>query len=131
MPPTQAASATVFNLEGEYAVGYTRIAGEWIMDRFETATTPAVARGYLLEAVRTLTPRWYIAGRTTRASTPVFAAGTRVRRTSGTADVNIGYRLSPEILIKAGYQGSRAYTRADWDHAAAISLVFAQRFLGF
>ncbi len=55
----RAASATVFNLEGEYAVGYTRIAGEWILDSFETATTPAVARGYLLEAVRTLTPRWY------------------------------------------------------------------------
>ncbi len=128
IPPTQAASATVFNLEGEYAVGYTRVAGEWIMDRFETATTPAVARGYLLEAVRTLTPRWYIAGRTTRASTPVFAAGVRVRRTSGTADANIGYRLSPEITVKAGYQGSRAYTSADWEHAAAISLVFAKRF---
>ena len=128
IPPTQAASATVFNLEGEYAVGYTRVAGEWIMDRFETATTPAVARGYLLEAVRTLSPRWYVAGRTTRASTPVFTAGTRVRKTNGTADVTIGYRLTPEILIKTGYQGARTYTRADWDHAAAISLVFAKRF---
>ena len=128
VPPTRAASATVFNVEGEYAVGYTRVAGEWIMDSFETATTPAVARGYLLEAVRTLTPRWYIAGRTTRASTPVFTAGTRVRRTNGTADVTIGYRLSPEIMIKAGYQGSRTYARTDWDHAAAVSLVFFQRF---
>jgi hypothetical protein len=128
VPPTQAASATVFNLEGEYAVGYTRIVGEWIMDSFETATTPAVARGYLVEGVRTLSPRWYIAGRTTRASTPVFTAGARVRRTNGTADVTVGYRLSPEVIIKAGYQGSRTYTRTDWDHAAAISLVFAKRF---
>jgi len=126
--PLEAASATIFNLEGEYAVGYTRIAGEWIRDRFETATTPAVARGYLLEAVRTLTPRWYIAGRTTRASTPVFTAGVRVRRSNGTADVTVGYRLLPEIIIKAGYQGSRAYTRTDWDHAAAVSLVVAKRF---
>ena len=75
------------------------------MDRFETATTPAVARGYLLEAVRTLTPRWYIAGRTTRASTPVFAAGVRVRRTTGTADANIGYRLAPEILDQGRLSG--------------------------
>ena len=130
VPPTEAASATVFNLEGEYAVGYTRIAGEWIVDRFETATTPAIARGYLLEAVRTLSPRWYVGGRTTRASTPVFSAGTRVRRSNGTADITVGYRLTPEVLIKAGYQGSRAYTRTDWDHAAAVSLVFAQRFWG-
>ena len=46
------------------------------MDSFETATNPAIARGYLIEAVRTLSPRWYIAGRNTRASTPVYAAGT-------------------------------------------------------
>ena len=74
IPATQSATATVFNLEGEYAIGYTRIAGEWIMDSFETATNPAIARGYLIEAVRTLSPRWYIAGRNTRASTPVYAA---------------------------------------------------------
>ena len=51
-----------------------------------------------------------------------------MRRTSGTADVTIGYRLSPEIMVKAGYQGSRRYAATDWDHAAAISLVFAKRF---
>jgi hypothetical protein len=126
--PIEAASATVFNLEGEYAVGYTRIAGEWIRDSFETATTPAVSRGYLLEAVRTLAPRWYIAGRTTRVSTPVFTSGTRVRKDNGTADVTVGYRLLPELILKAGYQGSRSYIRTDWDHAAAVSLVVAKRF---
>ena len=124
----QAASATVFNLEGEYAVGYTRIAGEWILDSFETATNPAVARGYLLEAVRTLSPRWYIAGRTTRATTPVFSSGARVRKASGTGDVTVGYRFSPEIMVKVGYQGSRSYVATEWDHAAAVSLVFAKRY---
>ena len=100
IPATQSATATVFNLEGESTIGYTRIAGEWIMDSFETATDPAIARGYLIEAVRTLSPRWYIAGRNTRASTPVYAAGTRVRRTNGTSDVTVGYRLSPDILMR-------------------------------
>ena len=128
LPPTRAAHATVFNLEGEYEVGYTRLAGEWIRDSFETSTTPAVARGYLLEAVRTLTPRWYVAGRMTRTSTPVFTAGTRVRRTSGTADGNVGIRLSTQFILKVGYQGSRGYTRTDWDHAAAASLVVSKRF---
>ena len=127
VPQIEDACATVFNLEGEYAVGYTRIAGEWIVDSFETASEPAVARGYLLEASQTLTPRWYVAGRTTRATTPVFAAGVRVRRSGGTADATIGYRATPEITVKAGYQGSRTYARQDWDHAAAVSIVWARR----
>ena len=67
-------------------------------------------------------------GRTTRASTPVFAAGSRVRRSNGTADVTVGYRISPDLILKGGYQGSRTYVRTDWDHAAAMSLVVSKRF---
>jgi hypothetical protein len=121
------ADATVFNLEGEYAIGYTRIAGEWILDRFENANTPAIARGYLVEAVQTLTPRWYIAARMTQASTPSLSSGAIVRRSAGSADGTVGFRVSPDITLKAGYQGSRSYTRSDWDHAAAVSIVFGKR----
>jgi len=127
LPSSGSADATVFNLEGEYAIGYTRIAGEWIMDRFGTGGAPAVARGYLLEGVRTLSPHWYAAGRVTRASTPVFVSGLRARRSASTADGTIGYRLSPEVTLKAGYQGSRTYTGTAWDHAAAVSFVYARR----
>jgi putative nucleotidyltransferase with HDIG domain len=121
------ADATIFNLEGEYAIGYTRLAGEWIVDRFESAMTPAIARGFLMEAVQTLTPRWYLAARTTRVATPGMANGVRVRRSAGSADGTVGFRLNPDITLKAGYQGSRAYTRGDWDHAAAVSIVFGKR----
>ncbi len=127
VPATREASATIFNLEGEYSIGYTRIAGEWIRDSFETASTPAVARAFLLEAVRTITPRWYAAGRTTRSSTPVFAAGTRTRRAATGTEATLGYRLSPEITLKAGYQGSRSYTAREWTHAAAVSVVVFKR----
>ena len=97
------------------------------MDRFGTGGAPAVARGYLLEGVRTLSPHWYAAGRVTRASTPVFVSGLRARRSASTADGTIGYRLSPEVTLKAGYQGSRTYTGTAWDHAAAVSFVYARR----
>jgi hypothetical protein len=127
LPLNQSASATVFNVEGEYAVGYTRVAGEWIVDRFETTTTPAVVRGYLFEAVRTITPRWYAAGRTTRVSTPTVSQGTRVRMIGTTADATVGFRVSREITLKGGYQGSTTYTRVDWEHAAAISAVWSRR----
>ena len=119
--------ATIFTVEGEYSFRHTRITGEWIRDRFETYSTPAVARALLFEAVQTLTPRWYAAARTARTSTPVFAAGTRTRRTGGALEATIGYRLSPEITLKGGYQGSRTYTAAEWDHAAAVSFVVFKR----
>jgi hypothetical protein len=127
LPSAREADATVFNLEGEYVIGYTRVAGEWIRDSFETATTPAVARGLLLEAVRTISPRWYAAARTTHTSTPVFASGARTRRSSRAAEATIGYRVSPEITLKAGYQGSRTYTGQQWTHAAAVSFVVFKR----
>jgi uncharacterized protein RhaS with RHS repeats len=124
---SSSSSASVFNLEGEYAIGYSRFAVEWVRDSFETSTTPAVARGILFEAVRTLTPRWYVAGRTTRTSAPIQIAGVRSRRTAGSAETTIGYRLSPEITLKAGHQTSRTYAISDWNHAAVVSFVFFER----
>lgn len=126
-PARPSADATVFSLEGEYSFRYTRLAGEWIRDSFETATTPAIARAFLFEAVQTLTPRLYVASRSTRTSTPVFAAGTRTRRNATATEATVGYRLSPEITLKGGYQGSRGYTAQEWDHAAAVSVVVFKR----
>ena len=42
-------------------------------------------------------------------------------------EATIGYRLSPEITLKGGYQGSRTYTASDWSHAAAVSFVVFER----
>jgi hypothetical protein len=122
-----AASATIFNIEGEYAIGYTRIAGEWIVDRFETTVAPAAARGFNLEAVRTLSPRWFAAGRTVRASSPVLVGASRGRRSATSTEATLGYRLTPEFTLRGGYQGSTAFNRPAWDHALAVSFVWAQR----
>jgi len=119
--------AAIFSLEGEYSIRHTRLAGEWIRDRFETNTTPAVARAFLFEAVQTLTPRVYAASRTTRTSTPVFAAGARTRRSGTTTEATLGYRVSPDITLKGGYQGSRTYITDAWTHAAAASVVVFKR----
>ena len=126
-PAQPKAFATIFTVEGEFSFAHTRLAGEWIRDSFETAPTPAVARGLLLEAVQTITPRVYAALRTAHTSTPVFAAGARTRRTGTSAEATIGYRLTPDFTLKGGYQGSRSYTAGDWDHAAALSLVVFNR----
>jgi hypothetical protein len=122
-----AASATVFNIEGEYAIGYTRIAGEWIVDRFDTRISPAIARGFNLQATRTLSPRWFAAGRTVHASSPVLAGPYAGRRSASSGEATLGYRLTPEFTLRGGYQGSTAFNRASWDHALAVSFVWGQR----
>jgi hypothetical protein len=120
-------TATVFNVEGEYAVGYTRVSGELIVDRFETLISPAVARAFNLVAVRTLTPRWFTAGRIVGASTPILTTPMPVRRVGKTAEATIGYRVTPTITLRAAYQGSKGFSAATWTHAVAVSTVWAQR----
>jgi hypothetical protein len=125
--PIPAAGATVFNVEGEYAIGYTRIAGEWIADRFDTTISPAVARGFNLQAVRTITPRWFAASRAVRASSPVLIGSSPGRRVATSTEATIGYRLTPQFTLRGGYQGSTSFNRPTWQHALAVSCVWAQR----
>jgi hypothetical protein len=125
--PARVADATVFNIEGEAAFGYTTLNGEWIRDRFETAGAPAVARGLRLEAVRTLTPHLFVAARTVRVVSPAFTPSGREQRTLATLEASAGYRLTPDVTVRGGYQGTRSFGVTDWDHAAVTSIVFSRR----
>src|SRR4029078_11919084 len=80
--------AMVFNVEGEYSIGYTRVSGEYAIDRFETMISPAIARGLNAVAVRTLSPRCVVAGRIVGASTPILTTPTPVRRVGKSAEAS-------------------------------------------
>jgi hypothetical protein len=121
------ANASVVNVEGEYAIGYTRVTGEFIVDRFETMISPAVARGLNLLAVRTLSPRWFVAGRAVRASTPVLVGASEGRHIAKSAEATLGYRLNRTITFRAAYQGSTSFSRSAWQHGIAFSTVWSQR----
>jgi hypothetical protein len=123
-----AATATVFNVEGEYAVGHTRLSGEWVRDRFDTPTGHAVARGFTAQAVRTLSPRLFAAARATRVSSPVMTFPGETRGTSTAVETTLGYRLSPEVTIRGGYQRERRHNDPAWRHAALASIVWAARY---
>jgi len=124
---TPAGDATTTTIEGEYAIGYTRVQGEWIADRFTTALTPAMAYGMNIMATRTLTPRWFAAGRAVRASSPVLTGPNPGRRVATTAELSLGYRLTPAFTLRGGYQGSNSLYNPARTHAAAVSVVWAQR----
>ena len=121
------AGALVLNLEGEYAVRYTRITGEWVRDRFESEAGPAVARGLYLQAVQTISPRIFVASRLTRATAPVQIATGRTRWTRTAAEMTAGYRLTPELTVKGGYEVSRRFGVTNWSHAAVGSIVWSKR----
>ena len=126
--PEAGSDVTVFTVEGEYTVGYTRLAGEWIRDSFDTADEPAVARGFSLTATRTLSPRWFAAARGNRVSSPVFTSPTRIlRQAASSGELTLGYRLSPELTLRAAYQTSRWYGVSPWQREMALSAVWARR----
>ena len=125
--PLPDGSVSVYNVEGEYAIGYTRITGELVVDRFDTMIAPAVSRGFNLLAVQTLSPRWFVAGRTVRASSPVLTGASAGRRIAKSAEATLGYRLNRTITFRAAYQGSTSFSRPTWQHAVAFSTVWSQR----
>jgi hypothetical protein len=111
------ADATMVTIEGEYAIGYTRVTAEWIHDAFDATGSAAVARGFSVMGTRTLTPRWFAAGRANRVSSPVMtASGNRVRQAAASGEITLGYRVNPDVSLRAAYQMSRWFGVASPPH---------------
>lgn len=124
---TTDASALVVNVEGELAFGYTRLTGEWVRDRFDSDIGPAVTRAFYLQGVQTLSPRTFAAARFTRASSPAVVGATRARWQRTVAEATGGYRLTPEITLRGGYEASQPFGVGSWRHAAVASVVWSKR----
>jgi hypothetical protein len=121
------ADATVFNLEAEYAFGYTRLSAEWVRDEFENNGAPAVSRGFYVQAAQTITPRIFAASRFTQVSSPTLVDASLVRSTRKVLELSGGYRLTPQLTLKAGYEGGQRFGVTAWTHAAVGSVVWARR----
>jgi hypothetical protein len=124
---TTDAGALVMNVEGELAFGYTRLTGEFVRDRFDSDAGPAITRAFYVQGVQTLTPRTFVAGRFTRASSPSMVGGARTRSQRTAAETTAGYRVSPEITLRVGYEASQPFGAGGWRHAAVGSVVWSKR----
>lgn len=121
-----AATATVLNVEAEYAFNQTRLSGEWVRDRFHAAPQTFDTYSFYAQAVQTITPRWFGAGRVARTeSPPFFNTGLVASRT--TVELTAGYRLTTDWTLRGGYIQERPYDRTDWNHQATASVVWAKR----
>jgi hypothetical protein len=115
--------------EVEYAFGYTKVSGEFVSSRFERTEGTATAHEYFVQGLHTLTPRWFVAGRHEATSAPPIitptAVGARARLAivEGTA----GFRVTPAVTVRGSYYTRKSYGAQAWDHQAAASVVWAQR----
>jgi hypothetical protein len=118
--------ATVVTVESEFSFRHTKLAAEWVRDSLESASGNIIASGWFVQGQQTVTPRWFLAGRVERMSAPGPVAGRQ--HFAGTEAV-IGYRVTPDLTLRAGHRAREAFGRAGFDHQAAVSAVWWRRWM--
>jgi hypothetical protein len=123
-------AATIVTVEGEYAVSYTKLAGEWTHDALESSHGTTAASGWYLQGQQILAPRWFAAARVERMSAPQLAADGTFDRLAynGTEEV-IGFRLTREITIRVGHRARESFGGNSYLHAATMSVVWWRRWM--
>jgi len=121
--------ATVVTVESEFSFAYTKLSGEWVRDAIETGSGHRVASGWFVQGQQTLAPRWFVAGRVERMTSPlVLPTGVQQQRLAGSEEV-LGYRLTPELTLRVGHRARRGFGRPGFDHQVAVSLVWWRRWI--
>jgi hypothetical protein len=119
----------MFNVEGEYAFGYTKLSGEFTTSQLDTTTGSEHARAWFVQGMHTLTPRWFVAARQEGVSAPPLRTGVTsgIRRTFHTSEATLGYRLTRDVALRGSFMSRKAYTRTAWDQQLGLSLVWTRR----
>jgi hypothetical protein len=121
--------ATVVTIESEYAIGYTKIGGEWTRDGLQTQHGSTAARGWFVQGQQTLSPRWFASARFERMNAPAltYDTGTFNRLDYRGIEEVVGFRLTPELTVRAGHHARRAFGEDELEHAASLSIVWWRR----
>ena len=122
-------SASLVQVEGEWSFGYTRIAGEWLWTTRELALVDAHVDGGWIEAVQSLTPRIFLAGRYDEQRTKWTTLPDNVDREAPyrRVEVALGYRLTSELTLRGSYMTRHGYVVNFWDDQFLTSIVYAKK----
>jgi hypothetical protein len=123
--------AALTQVEGEWSFGYTRIAGEWLWTRRETAIDDdAIVNGGWIEAVQTLSPRWFTAVRFDNQETEWTNQSDRAAKEDyyRRVETAVGFRVSPDVTFRASYLTRKGYVVFFWDDQFLASIVWARKF---
>lgn len=130
---TEDHSATIVTVESEVSFAYTKLTGEWVRDAIETSTGEHVASGWFVQGQQTLTPRWFVAGRLERMASPALvlrdAAPVFVDQRLQGVEETLGYRLTPELTLRASHRARSVFGRSSFEHTLAVSAVWWRRWM--
>lgn len=122
--------ATVFQAEAEWAFRHTRMAGEWLWTKRQLAAQDATVDGGWMEATQTITPRLFGAIRVDEQWTRWSGAGdVRQRSSYHRFETAVGFRLTPDITLRAAFMTRKGYVVNFWDDQVLASIVFAKKLL--
>jgi hypothetical protein len=116
----------MYSLEGEFAFGYTRLAGEMTHTRVQTGTGHAVARQWFVQGVQAVAPRWFVAGRHEGVIAPVRVPG-GAHPTLRVNEATVGFRASEAFTLRGALVTRKTYSSPTVDTQIGLSLVWAQR----
>jgi hypothetical protein len=121
--------ATLTQVEGEWAFGYTRISGEWLWTTRELATVDSKVEGGWIEVVQILHPRVAFATRFDEQWTKWTSMpdGANRREPYHRLESTMAYRLTPEVTLRASYMTRKGYVVGFWDDQFLASIVFAKK----
>lgn len=127
---TENRDATIVTVESEFSFRYTKLLGEWVRDFMETGNGDQVASGWYVQGQQTLTPRWYIAARVERMSSPALTPlMTLEEQHLNGIEETLGFRLTPDLTLRVDHRARQGFGRPGFDHQAAISAVWWRRWL--
>jgi hypothetical protein len=78
--------------------------------------------------VQTLAPRWFVAARVERINTTLPLAVPAQQRFNG-SEQTIGFRLTPEITLRASHRLIERFGTNEFGHTGAVSIVWYRRWM--
>jgi hypothetical protein len=127
---TENRDATIVTIESEFSFRYTKVLGEWVRDALETSGGDRIASGWYVQGQQTLTPRWLVAGRVERMSAPALTPLSTIERQHlNGVEETLGFRLTPDLTIRADHRARQGFGRDAFDHQVAVSAVWWKRWL--
>jgi hypothetical protein len=127
---TENRDATIVTIESEFSFHYTKLLGEWVRDTMETGNGDQIASGWYVQAQQTLTPRWFVAGRVERMSAPALTPLLTIEEQHlNGVEETLGFRLTPELTVRADHRARQGFGRPGFDHQVAISVLWWRRWI--
>jgi hypothetical protein len=122
-------SVLIAGAEGEYAIRYTKISGEFLRSRFERFAGQAVAYEWFVQGTQTIAPRWFVAARHEGTQAPPLVTATTIGRATRMtiAEATVGFRVTTDVTLRASYYTRKSYGAAAWDQQAGVSAVWARK----